>query len=136
MLAKEFAMSVGDGEKCWSLDEEQFNYESLDELIQGIYDLHGSVEPGWVVSFGTAHKPDAADFVDADRVIDDMGDAASDVGGEFAEDFPSVSPEARKELNDFLEAWARKHCEVTFFTVDNVQKYTITQADIDAADCK
>jgi uncharacterized protein YfdQ (DUF2303 family) len=129
-------MTVSDDEKCWSLDEEQFNYGSLEEAIQGIYDLHGAVEPGHIVWFGTSHKPDAGDFVDADRVIDDMGDAAMDVGGEFAEDFPNVSPEARKELNDFLEAWARKHCEVTFFTVDNVQQYTITQADIDAADCK
>lgn len=126
-------MAIGHGEKCWSLDEEQFNHEDLDEVIQLIVDLHGTIEPGHVVWFGTAIKPDAGDFVDADRVIDDMTDAAWDVAGEFAEDFPEVSAEARQELNELLEGWARKHCEVNFYTVTDVQPYTITQADINAA---
>lgn len=124
-------MTVYNGEKCWSHNNEEFNYESLEELIQWLHD-DKALEVGRVVYFSIANKPDAGQFVSAESVIDNMASAAWDVGSEYAEDFPDVTPDARKELEEFLEAWARKHCEVNFFTVSGVQEYVITQADIDA----
>lgn len=112
-------------EECWSVDEENFNARTLDDLIDN-HDL----KAGAVVFRAEAAYPAAKDLIGADDIIETMGERAYDLAGEYGEDYPSVSAEAKQELDDFLAAWISKHAAPTFYTVKNVQRYTITEADI------
>ena len=114
-----------DGQVFWSSDEETFNYDSLDELIA----MDDDLEAGRTVYYGEAEAI-GTNFVDADDVIEDIANRAYAEGGEHAEDFPDVSAEAKKELDDFLIAWQAKYCVPTFYRIRNVKEYTITEADI------
>lgn len=113
-------------EECWSVDEENFNARTLDDLI-GNHDL----EVGAVVFRAEAMHPAPKELIDVDDIIETMGERAYDIAGEYGEDYPSVSKEAKQELSDFLAAWIAKHAAPTFYTVKNVQRYTITQADLE-----
>lgn len=120
-----------DGEACWSIDGETYNHDSLSSVIADLIGRHGFAA-GATVYRGTANKPAASNFVDADIVIDSMRDRAGDEYSEWADDFPDVSEEGIAELDGFLNAWAEKHCEVTFYRVDDITEYVITEADVTA----
>lgn len=110
----------------WSRNGNDFDYESLDDLINNEGD---DLAVGDVVSFGTAMTP-GTNFVYADDVIEMIGDRAYDIAGEHADDFPSVTDEAKNELASFLAAWQEKHCAPTFWVVGNAEDYTITAEEI------
>lgn len=56
----------------------------------------------------------------------------SDKGGEFAYDYPDLTPKCPewKELEDFLAQWQAKF-PPSFHTVVNVKKHVVTQEEID-----
>lgn len=112
-------------EECWSVDEENFNARTLDDLIDN-HDL----KAGAVVFRAEAAHPSPKELIDVDDIIETMGERAYDIAGEYGEDYPDVSTEAVRELSDFLTAWVAKHAPPSFYTVQNVQSYTITEADI------
>lgn len=65
-------------------------------------------------------------FFNADEVIDRAADIADDVGGEFAEDYPDVTQEARDELDELLLNWATKYSlEPNFYEIINSEKVNI-----------
>src|SRR5690606_6614993 len=75
----------------WTADWCSFLSQN-DELAQGDQCRRGEI-----------HYADPAEFVDSDSVIDSMADnAASSDLGEWADDFPNVSAEAKQELEDLL----------------------------------
>lgn len=57
--------------------------------------------------------------------------AVSSDFGEWADDFPTVSAEAKQELKGLLDAWARKNCDCTFYRVKNIETFTISAEDLD-----
>lgn len=116
-------------EECWSANGEDFVYRSLRDLL----DSHPDLEPGDVVHVGEADHPETRQLIDAEDVMDQMTDRAWDIAGEYAEDYPDVSKEAKAELDQLLEAWIAKHCPLEFFVVKNAKKYTLTAADLEAA---
>ncbi|WP_223466175.1 hypothetical protein [Pseudomonas sp. GL-RE-26] len=88
--------------------------------------------PGDECQRGEVHYADPAEFVDSDAVIDAMANnAASSDLGEWADDFPNVSADAKQELEDLLDAWARKNCDCTFYRVKNIETFTISAEDLD-----
>jgi len=110
----------------WSRDEENYSYDSLDELLA----THDDLAEGDTVHFGKGETPDAGSWVDADDIIENLACRAGDDCGEFADDYPDVSKEAKEELQALLEAWARKHCTPTFYMIKDPQPYEITADDI------
>jgi hypothetical protein len=115
-------------DEYWSRDEEHFSYETLGELL----DCNDDLEVGDTVYTGNGITPDPAEWVDADDVIEQLACRAYDESGEFAEDYPEVSEEAKAELDELLAAWARKHCTPTFYLINNVREYEITAEDLAA----
>lgn len=120
--------SVEAAETVWSLNGEDFIYDELDDALDALYNLD-ELAVGRVIEYGTAERPNR-DWVTADDVIEQIGERAYDECGEWAEDFPSVSNEARAELSAFLSAWQATHCTATFWTVRNAKKYAVTAEDI------
>jgi hypothetical protein len=119
-------------ELCYSLDGESYNFESLLEAITA---MHQPTE-GCIVHVGEKKEHDPASFFDADDILESAGERAYDEGGEWADDWPDVTPEARTELDDFLTAWFRKHATCHFYTVVNVKEYAITEQDLIDAGCE
>ena len=61
-------------------------------------------------------RPDPADFIDsADEIIESMAENAYHEVPDHVEDYPDVTDEAREELGQLLQAWARKHCQPNFW---------------------
>lgn len=91
---------------------------------------HGSF---WI---GSAVRPHPGDFMpDADFIITQMQESAWDDehGGDWSEDFlmgderPGFG--ARAELEDFLRAWAKKHCKVSWYSVENSEEVKVEPVD-------
>jgi hypothetical protein len=112
--------------KCWSEDGEVFDCDSLCELLSK-FDLY----PGETVYVGDAVTPDPAKWLVMDDILEQMGERARDDCGESADDYPAVDDAAKQELSDFLQAWARKHCTPSFFAVENVSEYEITEQELE-----
>lgn len=110
----------------WSADEERFSADSLDELLG---EDHG-FEVGSIVYFGEAAIPDPATWMDADDVIEQLASRAFDQCGEWADDYPTVSKEAKEELQVLLEQWASKYATPNFYTVKSVKEYELTAEDL------
>ena len=115
--------------ECWSLSDEGFSHDSLGELL----DNHPDLVAGARVFVGEAAHPALNRLIDSDDVIDQMGDRADDIAGEYAEGYPDVSAEDKAELDTLLAAWIAKSCPPTFYEVKNVRAYIITEQDIASA---
>lgn len=114
--------------KCWSADNELFNYSDLGDLLDSNEDL----KAGDTVYVADAVPPNVAHLCDVNDVLDTISDRAYDMAGEYSEDCAKVSDEARAELAVFLEEWINKHCNLNFYTVRNAQPYTLTDDDMQA----
>lgn len=113
-------------DECWAVNEEEFKYSSLGELI----DSNDDLEVGFIVWRGEARVPAAARLIDSDDVLETMGDRASDIAGEFADGYPDATTEARAELDSMLSKWIGKWCPPAFYEVENVKPYTLTADDL------
>jgi len=115
-------------EYVWSRNNEDFMYTELGDLIDAEDDLH----VGSVVYRGVPKRYEPSRFVpSADWVVEHMADRAYDDGGEWAEDWPTVSVEACEELESLLKEWAAKNCNpCTFWRIDKSEPYTITEEDL------
>jgi len=65
-------------------------------------------------------------FPGGDDLTEHMQNQASDVGGEYADDYPNVGSEAEdeltNELHDLLERWCKKHnVEPSFYIVEDTE---------------
>lgn len=124
-------MAKAAGSIYWSRNEEHYLYESLGELL----DDHDDIEAEDTVHYGTAEIPNPTDWVDAEDVIEQLACRAQDECGEWAEDYPDVTVEAKVELTELLETWVVKYCQPTFWTIKDVKTYEVTAEDL-AADSK
>jgi len=111
--------------ECWSHNEEDFNAQSLGELI----DTH-ELQPGATVWVGEAVHPEPSSLFSTDWLIENMGEAAYDIAGEHGgEDYPNVSDEQVAELEALVVGWITKCAPPSFWTVKNVRPYTLTAED-------
>ena len=114
--------------RVYSDNEEYWHGYSLSEVIQ-----NGDLKAEDTVWTGIAEDFDTTSLIDASDIIDLLSERAYDNLGECAEDFPNVSKEAVKELNDFLKDWISRNDNAPYYHVKNVEEIILTQADIDEA---
>jgi hypothetical protein len=70
--------------EAWSTNNEDFNYNSLDDLVNN---NSGELEVGQTVYVGEGRKPKLSEFCDADDVFELMQNRGYDIGGEYADSF-------------------------------------------------
>lgn len=115
-------------DECWSTNEEEYRWDSLAELIEE----NEGIKAGDTVYQGTPDRPDPAGYIyDAGECLEKMAEEAYEDLGEFAEDYPDPSAEAKELLDSLLNAWAREHCRPHFYKVANVREHVITHADME-----
>lgn len=117
---------MSDLKECWSTNNEDFPANSLSELLSS----HDELRVGDTVYVGEPVKPKPSSFFDIEDFIEGIGNAAYDVGGEYADGYPDVTEGAKAELQSFVETWLETHCEVNFYQVFNAREYVITEEDL------
>lgn len=113
-------------EKCYSINEEDYCYGEMHEALTALEDNDGLVV-GAVFHEGDSHKGRPSHYFDIDRALEDMGERAYDMCGEWAEDFPDVSAAKVKELEKLIADWLDANVAVNFYTVENVRPITVTE---------
>jgi hypothetical protein len=88
--------------------------ETREQAIKEARSEFGDV-PYFYVMEGT-QSPPSAYVPDANWVVEQMAETAD--GGEASAEFPEVSDEAKKELDELLEAWADRNVKVNFWVAD------------------
>lgn len=111
----------------WSSNNEDFTCDELAELL----DMNDDLAIGDVVFIGEVAPIQTKHLCDADDVIEMIGERAYDEVGEYADDYPDVTPEARAELDALLAGWIEKHAKPTFYSVVNVREHVITAEDME-----
>ncbi|WGS47137.1 hypothetical protein LFL97_33980 [Burkholderia sp. JSH-S8] len=113
----------------WSHDGEWYSADSLDDLL----DTYSDLTVGYIVHVGEKKLIEPHELIDADDVIDRMGDRAYEAAGEYADGYPldKVDDEAKAELNALLAAWIEKHAKPTFYLVEKSREHVITDADVE-----
>jgi len=114
----------------WSVDEENYSYSSLEELLNAEWDQLDYLKEGSVVYYGEIKLPSTS-FIDAADIVEMISERAYEEGGEYAEDYPNYSEEDLKELSDFIITWQAKFTP-KFFTIKNSKEYALTKEDIAA----
>lgn len=113
-------------EKCYSTNNEDFNHDSLWEAMEELDGIDG-LEVGQTVYEADATRHPAGYYFDIGHMFEQMGERANDHGGEYADDFPDVSPDKQAELEKLIRAWLDANVKVNFYTVRNSKEITITE---------
>ncbi len=109
----------------YSVDDEQYvgQYSTREKALEGALDDEG----GYGTTIFTAENVPHTfmDFVFLDTLFGDIHERAVDECGDVADDFPGVSKDAEKELENLIEQWASRHnIAVDFWSVKNIQKHS------------
>lgn len=111
---------------CWSFDLQEFNYKSLNELINA---RREDISPGITVYFADILPVSPKKLCNAMDVLAILQDNAYIMAGGNPERFIGVGDNAFEELNVFLDLWIRKHCNIDFYSFENVRAYALTEDD-------
>ena len=112
-------------DKVWSHDKKSFEYDTLGELM----DSHDDLVVGDIVYSGTPVKPDVSKYVCIDRLLEQTGDSAYDHVGDCIDGWPYLKKKEQILLEEMIVKFIEKHCPVKFYTVIDIEEYTITLED-------
>lgn len=124
--------------KCYSVNEEDFDLETFDEVIERLEDNSPLGESPLGAKYWEADAvPVLHKHIIASDDIRSFLERLDEQFEEFLEVYDSVysdvPKEAVDELRDIVLAWADRHItEGRYYRVKDVQQRTITQEDLDA----
>jgi len=121
-------------QKCYSLNDEDFTYDELDDAITDAFD-DSTIDIGSeiIVFEGDAVKFQAGDFTGFN--LDSITNSAYDEGGEYSESYlEGVTKEQEADLDkrvaDAVNQWADDHgLQPNFYRVANVKKIRVKMVD-------
>lgn len=114
--------------EVWSANDEDFNYYSLDELLNDFPES----KVGDVVYKAEATSPSILNMVDGDDIVELIRERAYDYGGEWSEDWCyCLDKEQEVKLNALLTEWAKGLPAVNFYRVGKSEEYKLTEADLE-----
>ena len=110
----------------YSLNGENFNFPELSSLSSE------DLKIGDTIYKGTIAKVKPLELIDHDDILEKMEATAWDIGEEYSENIVwNVTDEAKKELDEMLEAWINKYIVINFFHVESIKELKITQEIFD-----
>lgn len=112
--------------KCYSVDEETFNCESLEELIDD-----NDLEVDSTYWEADAIEINHADNIDVQGILENMDDRLYEEVGEIADcDYSNTHQDAKDELASLLAGWAAKHVNLRYWKVRNAKEMKVTWEDM------
>lgn len=130
-IAPPAAIEASPAEKCYSLNGEDYNYTDLGEALTTLGDdsVNG-LQVDMTYYAGDSRKRAPSFYFSMDSLLENMGEAANDEAGEYADDFPDMSKEKQAELQSIISNWLDRNVEVSFFTVKNPTTVKVTAQDV------
>ncbi|EAA5696007.1 hypothetical protein EX975_22620 [Salmonella enterica subsp. enterica serovar Gaminara] len=120
---------------CCSVDDETFNSATFltreEAIIYAVKEFEP--EPGAVIHIARASHPDLSELFDVDDLTEGAASRAYEFGGEYADGFPELSVEEKKELERLILSYLKPIVPVNFYRVDESEAHTITFADLEMA---
>lgn len=114
--------------EAWSMNNKDFVYHSLDELL---IDQKEKLAVGNKVYVGVDHQPVLSDFCDADDVIEIIQRQGAAICGECSDHFiHGITEDSKQELDKLLSDWMAKHVNTSVFTKMYVREHTLTGEDM------
>ncbi|HGB1541454.1 TPA: hypothetical protein ACIUFA_003885 [Salmonella enterica subsp. enterica serovar Bredeney] len=118
---------------CCSVDDETFNSATFltreEAIIYAVKEFEP--EPGAVIHIARASHPDLSELFDVDDLTEGAASRAYEFGGEYADGFPELSVEEKKELERLILSYLKPIVPVNFYRVDESEAHTITFADLE-----
>jgi hypothetical protein len=112
--------------KCYSVDEETFNCDSLEELIED-----NDLELGATYWEADAIEISHTDNIDVRGILENMDERLYEEVGEIADcDYSDVPQEAKDELKELIAGWATKHVNLRYWKVRNLKECKVTAEDL------
>jgi len=112
---------------CYSLDEEHFT-EELEDLLDEVED---DERVGLIYFRGEQVPLTYANCINVPYILEQCDDYAySEIGEIYDSNFSDVDEAAKAELASLIEAWAKKHVKLGYWTVTNVEELVIEDGDI------
>jgi hypothetical protein len=100
-------------DKCYSLNDEDFNFSELGDLI----DSHATPKVGeayWEADSKPCRATDGINGYTVESLLEGMDERIyEDVGEVYNNECSNVTDEAKAELHSLLEAWAAKHINLS-----------------------
>ena len=118
-------------EYCYSADEEYFNHKSMGELLDY---LGGETDDKLGATYWRGEKKELthAECIDVESFLEQCDERAGEEIGEVYDNcFTDVSESAKMELGELITAWAKKHVNIRYWKVVNVQEFKVTQEDFE-----
>ena len=115
--------------QCWSVTSEDFEEESLSNLIIA----NDWLRAGDIVYVGEKKTIRLGDLVDANDVLLIMTQRSTAFAGAAADGYPGVGETQKNILNAALRGWIALCCPPEFLGVEKIRRHTLTDADLDAA---
>ncbi|EPS0409734.1 hypothetical protein ACVAPW_000879 [Shigella sonnei] len=116
----------------WS-DFDGIHYGSKEDLIAS-----GAASEGDTIYIGDKIPYNGPKDIDSTSIIalirEQIGndDVSNELGGHSPDDW-DYSDSAKEELDNFMDAWMKKHNPTGFYTIDNEKPYTVTAEDMNNA---
>lgn len=118
--------------KCWGLNGEDF-FDDWCDLVDELEQEELGV--GTEYFEGDKVETQISDYVNIHGIVsmlEQFDDWVYEDVGEIADcDFYNVSQDAKKELQELILAWAKKHVKLPYWRVQNVVKKVVTQEDLE-----
>ena len=117
--------------KCYSLDDEEFNYTDIDSLFHDM-ESEGNLVIGHEYYEAECVHVSHEDYIDGYSILEQIDELIYDDTGEcYNNDFASVSKEAKQELENLILEWAKRNVTLNYWKikVKSVKK-VITELDL------
>jgi hypothetical protein len=118
-------------EYCYSTDEENFQHESMGDLLDY---LDGETDDKIGAAYWKGEKValSHADCIDVDSFLEVCDERAYEEIGEVYDNcFADVDDDEKAELKALIVEWAKKHVNIRYWRVLNVQELKITAEDLE-----
>lgn len=117
-------------EKAYTTNGEEYSYTDAGEALQAMADDDALHEGATYYEIDT-EAVQLADYLRADRMLEDAEERLYDDIGEAAEGAFAANKEAMDELSSLLSVWAEKHLTGHYWKcVSNARELKVTAADV------
>ena len=116
---------------CYSTDEESFSHESMGDLLDYI---NGETDTPLGATYWRGEKKELthAELIDVDSFLEQCDERAYEEIGEIYDNcFADVTEAEKMELRELITQWAKKHVNIRYWKVLNVQELKLTAEDLE-----
>ena len=119
-----------DGKWTYSDNDEEFRNPLCSDELEAISDALDDLQETEVIYIAKAVQINPTRFVDADTILERIGELAYEECGESVdESWPELAPQERKELERLIADYVFTRSPATFYEIRDVQEFSRAEAE-------